>query len=176
VSDRGVERETDHDSEAMIAEILRLLARASEHLEPENSDMKQWIGERFPDPDILDLLQNTTFTTLRVIDAIGRLEPVNGITIAKQYQIPKGTVSKVTRRLIAQKLIVKEALPNNKKESIFQLTPLGKELFQAHQAFDQAMEKGFIRFLRRYDPAELRFLIRVLQDVSEASFLYMAES
>ena len=108
---------------------------------------------------------------LRVLDAVGKLEPVNGITISKQFRIPKGSVSKATRRLIAKKLIKTKSLPNNKKEILYRTTLLGKELFHAHRAFDEQMEKSFVQFLQKYDENELRFLVRVLHDVTEASFL-----
>jgi len=61
---------------------------------------------------------------LHVLDAIGRLEPVNGIIISKQFGIPKGSVSKVTRKLAAKNLIITESIPNNKKEILFRMTAL----------------------------------------------------
>jgi len=171
VSDIPAISSNHDDSGSLIAQILALLSKVSEKLEPENSEMKAWMLENFHDPAIIDLLQDTTVMMLRVLDAIGQLEPVNSVSISRQFRIPKGTVSKTTRRLIAKKLISKTPLPNNKKEFLFQTTPLGWKLFQAHRAFDQQMEKGFVDFLRRYDTVELQFLVRVLQDVAEASFL-----
>jgi DNA-binding MarR family transcriptional regulator len=159
------------DVQPMITEILSLLSKVSEKLEPDNLGMKQWIVQNFNNPKIAQLLQGSTFMMLRVLDAIGKLEPVNGITISKQFRIPKGSVSKATRRLIAKKLIKPESLPNNKKEILYRTTPLGKELFQAHGAFDEQMEKGFVKFLQNYDEDELRFMIRVLREVTEISFL-----
>jgi DNA-binding MarR family transcriptional regulator len=155
----------------LISEILALLSKVTERLEPDSLEMKQWMAQNFHDPVIVEILQDSTLIMLRVLDAIAQLEPVNGITISKRFRIPKGTVSKATRRLIAQKLILKESLPNNKKEILFRLTPLGRELSEAHRAFDRQMESGFIKFLERYDADELGFLVRVLQDVLEASFL-----
>lgn len=154
-----------------ITEIMSLLSKVSEKLEPDNLGMKQWILQNFDNPKIAELLEDSTVMMLRVLDAIGKLEPVNGITISKQFRIPKGSVSKATRRLIAKKLIKTESLPNNKKEILYRTTPLGKELFQAHRAFDEQMEKGFVRFLQNYDEDELRFMVRVLRDVAEVSFL-----
>ncbi len=159
------------DTGPLIAEIMALLSKASERFEPEAAEIKQWMAQNFRSSVIVELLQNTTLTMLRVLDSIGQLEPVNGITISKQSRIPKGTVSKTTRRLIAQKLIGKEALPNNRKEVLFRLTPLGRELFHAHRAFDQQMERGFVQFLEKYGADELRFIVRVLQDILETSFL-----
>ncbi len=74
-----------------------------------------------------------TLVMLHVLDAIGRLEPVNSITISKDTNIPKGTVTKIIPKLISKKFITKESLPNNKKEYLFRITPLGKELFNLHE-------------------------------------------
>ncbi|CAH0119947.1 hypothetical protein PAE9249_02456 [Paenibacillus sp. CECT 9249] len=49
------------------------------------------------------LLKDITVTELHIADAIGRLEPVNGITVSKQSGIPKGTV--ITRRLVFCQLL-----------------------------------------------------------------------
>jgi len=155
----------------MITEILTLLSKVSEKFEPDNLGMKQWMIRNFNNPKIAEHLEDSTIMMLRVLDAIGRLEPVNGITISKQFRIPKGSVSKATRRLIAKKLLKTESLPNNKKEILYRTTPLGKELFQAHRAFDEQMEKSFVQFLQKYDEDELRFLVRVLRDATEISFL-----
>jgi DNA-binding MarR family transcriptional regulator len=159
------------DIEPIISEIMVLLSKISQKFEPGESEMKEWMIKNFNSAVIVETLQESTLMTLRVLDAIGRAEPVNGITVSKQARIPKGSVSKITRRLITKKLITKESLPNNRKEILFRTTPVGREIFLAHQAFDQKMEKGFIRFLKKYDPDELQFIVRVLQNFAEASFL-----
>ena len=158
-------------AEPKIAEIMSLLSKVSKKFAPENLGMKQWMVENFNNPKIAEILQDSTILMLRVLDAIGRLEPVNGITISKEFHIPKGSVSKTTRRLIAKKLIKAEARPNNKKEILYRTTPLGREIFQAHQAFDKQIERGFIQFLERFDTDELQFIVRALQDFMNVSFL-----
>ncbi len=163
--------ETRDETAPLIAHILALLAKISEKFDSEENEEWQWIKQHSHNPLIVEILRDSTMTALRVLDAIGRLEPVNGSTISAQARIPKGTVSKVTRRLIAQKLISRESLPNNKKEILFRLTPLGRELFHVHRAFDEQMERGFRQFLQRYRPDELRLLVAILQDATEASFL-----
>ena len=154
-----------------ITEIMALLSKVSEKFEPENNETKQWMIRHSHNPKVAEILLDSTFTMLRVLDAVGQLEPVNGITVSKQFRIPKGSVSKTTRRLIAKKLIKKESLPNNKKEVLFRLTPLGREIFEVHRAFDQQMERGFVRFLQRYDADQLQLIVRVLQDSTVTSFL-----
>lgn len=167
----GDQSETPDEIARLSADILALLAQVTHRFESQESEGWRWIAQHSANPRVVELLQDFTATALRVLAAIGSLGPVNGITIAAQYRIPKGTVSKVTRRLIAQRLISTESLPNNRKEVLFRLTPLGRELFAVHQAFDEQMERGFIGFLRRYDADELRLLARVLREATEASFL-----
>jgi DNA-binding MarR family transcriptional regulator len=157
--------------EPVITEILSLMSQAAQKLEPDSLGMKQWIIENYNDPKVANLLQDSTFMMLRVLNAIGQLQPVNGISISKQFRIPKGSVSKATRRLIAKKLIKTESLPNNKKEILYRTTPLGQDLFEAHRAFDQQMEKSFVEFLKKYNEAELRFIVRLLRDITEVTFL-----
>ena len=157
--------------EPVIAEIMALLPPVTEQFEPEHARTRQWMVQHCPNPAVVDILEESTVLMLRVVDAIGQLEPVNGITISKHFRIPKGSVSKTTRRLLAKRLIQQESLPNNKKEILFRLTSLGRELFTFHRAFDRQMERGFVRFLQRYTTEELQFLVRVLQDTLEVSFL-----
>ena len=161
-----------HDTAGpIIAEIMGLLSQVARKLEPENAETREWMARHCQNPVIIELLRDLTLMSLRVLDAIGRMEPVNGITISKQFHIPKGSVSKITRRLIGHKLIEKEYLPANKKEVLFRLTPLGRELFDVHRAFDQQMERGLTQFLQRYSQEELQFIVRILQDLTETSFL-----
>jgi DNA-binding MarR family transcriptional regulator len=159
------------ESAPLIADILALLAVATHQVESQQNESWQWLAEKSHDPLLLAALREMTITSLRVIDAIGRLEPVNGIAISTHSGLPKGTVSKVTRRLIAQNLVNGAHRPPNHKEIYFRLTRRGRELFTVHQAFDNQMERGIVRFLQRYQPDELRLLVRVLREASETSFL-----
>jgi DNA-binding MarR family transcriptional regulator len=158
---------------ALSARILALLAKMTERFDSAENEEWRWLIAHSPSPLIVEILQDSTPMTLRMIDAIGRMEPVNGVTISERYRIPKGTVSKITRRLIAQGLISHERLPNNRKELLFRLTPPGRDLFDLHRTFDERMERGFIQFLQRYDAATLRLLADVLRDATEASFLQL---
>src|SRR6186997_772546 len=97
---------TNHaDTGTVIAKIMVLLSKVAEKLGPENNETKKWMAQNSRNPKVAEILQDSTLLMLRVLNAIGQLEPVNGITISKQFRIPKGSVSKTTRRLIAEKLI-----------------------------------------------------------------------
>ena len=159
------------EPDGLISDILALLAKLTVQLESDEHENWRWLAQHSQNPQVVEALRDMTVTAMRVVDAIGRLEPVNGATVSAQSRIPKGTVSKLTRRLTARELIRTEARPNNRKEVLFLLTPLGRDLYQTHRAFDERMERGLRRFLRRYSDSELDLLVRMLREVTETSFL-----
>ena len=154
-------------TEPLIDRINNFIREMGERLTDGDDYEHQWMAQHCENPEAAALLPNLTVGMLHVLDAIGRLEPVNGITISKQFGIPKGSVSKVTRKLAAKNLIVTEAIPNNKKEILFRMTSLGKEIFDVHRAMHIQMEQRMSAFLRRYSADELQFIAKIIQDFGE---------
>jgi DNA-binding MarR family transcriptional regulator len=154
-------------TEPLINRINDLMREMGQRLTDSDDYEHQWMADHCDDPKAAALLPDMTVGMLHVLDAIGRLEPVNGITISKQFGIPKGSVSKVTRKLAAKGLIITETLPNNKKEILFRMTALGKAVFDAHRTMHLEMERRMSDFLRRYSVDELQFIARIIQDFGE---------
>jgi DNA-binding MarR family transcriptional regulator len=163
-------------TDSLIVQINDLIREMAASLADGDDYEHQWMAEHCENAEAAALLPDLTVGMLHVLDAIGRLEPVNGITISKQFSIPKGSVSKVTRKLAAKNLIVTETIPNNKKEILFRMTPLGKAVFDVHRAMHVEMEQRMSKFLHRYNVDELQFIARIIKDFSavrwfnEASF------
>jgi DNA-binding MarR family transcriptional regulator len=162
------------EAEPLIADIIAKLSQVVHSFDAENNESWRWLSDHSANPEAIDALRDMSLMSMRVVDAIGQLQPVNGATISTRFHIPKGTISKVTRRLIAQELVQTESLPHNKKEILFHLTPLGTEVFQLNKAFDALMLKGFTQFFHYYTLDELRFLVRILDDATHTSFLTLA--
>ncbi len=158
-------------TEPLIDQINVLIREMGQNLADEDDHEHRWMVQHCENPDVAALLPEMTVGMLHVLDAIGRLEPVNGITISKQFGIPKGTVSKVTRKLSAKNLIITETIPNNKKEILFRITPLGKQVFDIHRAMHVEMEQRMSAFLRRYSADELKFIARIIHDFGEMRWL-----
>ncbi len=136
----------------------------------ENDEEKKWILQKCKDPILLKHMSSMTGTMLHVLDAIGRLEPVNSILISKDTGIPKGTVSKIIPKLLDKKLIIKEGLPYNKKEFIFHITPLGKEIFILHRALHEQTEAGINLILSHYNSQELSLFNQILRDLCKLTW------
>lgn len=165
-------KEAANDKEPVIQELLGLSAKLIQKWDTDGDDEEiQWMIQHCSNPALKTILKEITVRTLHVLEAIGQLEPVNGITISNEMNIPKGTVSKATRRLIDKQLIKSSPLPNNKKERIFHTTNLGKELFHLHRKLHLEIEKNVTQFLSKYEQSELDFLTRFSQDMLETSWV-----
>ncbi|WP_168119635.1 winged helix DNA-binding protein [Paenibacillus sp. HB172176] len=154
----------------LIHKLIEAGGRLQQHFGNEDDEEKQWLHRHNSNPVLEEILKESTITMLHVIDAIGKLEPTNGASISKAFGIPKGSVSKITKKLVRQKLIQTEHLPHNKKEVLFRLTALGRELFELHRELHKQMNKGIIRFLEQYSEEELLIFLKGFEDTMKASW------
>lgn len=159
--------------EPLIQEVIDSFTKLAHRIQAEDDGEQQWLLAHCTNPVLTVILQDISAMMLHVLDAIGKLGPVNGITISKQFGFPKGTISKVTKKLAAKQLIQTEALPGNKKEIIFRMTPLGQELFHLHARLDQHIEASAIRFMNKYPPEQLRLIASFIQDMNQTSWVQL---
>lgn len=159
------------DKEMLVSQILEHTEQLIKKFSDGDDEEKQWLIKTVDSPVLKSILPNMTVLMLHVLDAIGKYEPVNGITISNKMDIPKGTVSKITRKLIELQLIKRGRLPNNKKEIIFQTTTLGNELFETHKELHTKIEKNMIRFLSQYESHDLNFVTNLLENMLKQSWI-----
>lgn len=160
------------ERELLFQEMMQQVATMQKQFLSEGEDdERRWMMERTSDPNLIAFLKDSTVIMLHVIDAIGKLEPVNGITISKQFGIPRGSVSKITRKLVEQGMLNAELLPDNKKEVLFHLTPLGHHMYILHKQLHLHIERNVQKFLRRYTVEQMRFLVQCMKDTSETSWV-----
>lgn len=150
---------------ALLAEMMRLGGSLAAKFEAQDPDEKQWLRSHCDNEALLPLIDDVPVTGLHVLDAVGRLGRTNGITIAHEFSMPRGTVSKVTRKLADQGLVERFRLPDNDKEVLFRLTGLGEELFRLHRDLHDRMQRGLLEFMERYELDDLRFVRRLLDDL-----------
>jgi len=155
---------TEKRDRNLIGEIEQLLFEAITQRQSDVEAEKQWLLKNCANNSLSEIISDLTVTAFHILDAIGQLQPINSIDITKKAGIPKGTVSKNIKKLMSKELIAKVPLPDNKKESILSLTPLGEELFELHRALHQKFDSEFSAFLEQYDTSELQFLVRFLKD------------
>jgi DNA-binding MarR family transcriptional regulator len=170
-SDRHDKSPSNDNAEIRVLtqEIMRLFSELEKRIRADEE--KQWLKEHCHNPLLLKILDDVTVMMLHVTDAVGELQPVNGITVSKHMEVPKGTVSKIARKLTKMNLTTTETLPNNRKEVLFRLTPLGDELFHLHRSLHQQIDLAVFNFFAKYDSNELHFIIRFLEDALESPWI-----
>lgn len=161
------------NKDQLIVDLIETVNVIQHKFQSEDDEEKQWLIQNSPNPVIAELMKEMTVTMLHVLSAIGKHEPVNGITISKKFGFSKGNVSKITRRLADKQIINFEFIPDNKKEILFRTTSLGREINRLHQALHIQIDKGVNHFLQRYNEDELRFLINVFNETLHTSWIYM---
>ncbi|MNI55972.1 hypothetical protein D3C73_1109540 [compost metagenome] len=160
--------EPDHSGkELQIAQLMQAVAKLQRRLQSDDDEERGWMIRNCDNPAVIEFLKESTVMMLHVIDAVGQLEPVNGASISKEFAIPKGSVSKITRRLLDKGILRTELLPDNKKEVLFRTTPLGQEIYKLHQALHKQMDAGIHLFLERYSENELLFFTQGIEDTAE---------
>ncbi|MGE7925796.1 winged helix DNA-binding protein [Viridibacillus arvi] len=164
------------NKEYLIKEVWETAKDLQYKIQSEDDEEKQWLIQNSTNLVVTELIKEMTVLMLHVLDAIGRLEPVNGITISKQFRISRGSISKITRKLVEKEVIIMETLPDNKKEILFRTTPLGKEICKLHLDLHQQIDSEINRFLQQYTEDELGTTLKVLSDVLNTSWIYPATS
>ncbi|WP_337098816.1 MarR family transcriptional regulator [Paenibacillus sp. YIM B09110] len=165
------EHSEEQNKDALIKALLEVVQNIQTKFLSEEDEERQWLIENSPNPVIAELVKEMTVMMLHVLDAIGKLEPVNGITISKQFGFSKGSISKITRKMADKQIIQFEYLPDNKKEILFRTTPLGKEIYQLHFDMHRQIDIGVNRYLKRYNESELQFLVNALSEALHTSWL-----
>lgn len=157
--------------EPLVREIIASFTKLAQRIQENDDEEHQWLIQHCDTPALIDIIKEMSVTMLHVLDAVGKLEPVNGITISKRFGIPKGSVSKITKKLATLGLIQTESLPGNKKEIIYRTTSLGLELYHLHAQLDGIMEERTFRVMDKYDADQLRFITTFLQDLMQSSWI-----
>ncbi|WP_334074683.1 MULTISPECIES: MarR family transcriptional regulator [Paenibacillus] len=141
--------------------------------------------ERFSETEIVDFqklcqLENIesfalNITAVHVLDCIGRHEPINSTAISEKMELSKASITKITGKLLEERLVTRTQLKDNKKEAYFRLTPAGKEIYRLHLRLHEEEKARFFRFLDQYTEGELRTIQRFLLDYSMELGQRMAE-
>ncbi|WP_342414773.1 winged helix DNA-binding protein [Paenibacillus sp. FSL R10-2782] len=156
----------------LIKDIIGHIAAIQKRFQSEGEDEeKRWMIKNATESIVIQFLKEATVQMLHVLDAIGELEPVNGITISRHFGIPRGSVSKITQRLVKLGIIHAESLSSNKKEVLFRLTPSGEQAFKLHKQLHEHMDENFRIFLSRYNLNQIRFLSELMREVLGTSWV-----
>ncbi|MEK4508252.1 MarR family transcriptional regulator [Paenibacillus sp. FSL K6-2524] len=134
--------------------------------ETDEDQDRLWLTEHISDDRLKRLLPRLSVSSLHVLDVINTHEGIKGADIARDMEITKGAVSKITRKLVDHGLIRKTQLPDNLKEIYFSVTPLGAELAKLHRLFHQEKDQKAMELLTSFDTASLKIVADFLEKLA----------
>ncbi|MGH3319774.1 MAG: MarR family winged helix-turn-helix transcriptional regulator [Streptosporangiaceae bacterium] len=148
-----------------IRQIEDLVGQVTSRFAAEDDAEQQWLVDQCS-PEAARLVSRLSVHALHLLDAIPVEGSVNIVGLSRATGVPKGTVSKTVHRLIADGLVARHRLPDNRKEVHLRLTRTGAEIRQAHRSLHEQMGHELDTFLDRYSAAELAVVTRVLEDLN----------
>lgn len=147
-----------------IRHIEELIVQVTNRFAAEDDAEQRWLVDQCS-PEAAGVVPRVSVAALHLLDAIPAEGSVNIVGLSRATGVPKGTVSKVVRRLVTEGAVARHRLPDNRKEVHLRLTALGAEIQRAHRSLHEQMGHGLHAFLDRYSAAELAVVTRVLDDL-----------
>lgn len=157
-------------NEVIVEDIKQLVNQLSHSNSPSDDKEIKWLLENCNNITLKNIIPSLTVLMLHVLEAIKISGPVNCARISEKTTIPKGTVSKVAKKLINHELITMSLLENNKKERLYGTTEIGAELAILHDKLHKNIEGEFSEFLNKYQTSELELFSKMLNDFKEFYF------
>ena len=97
-------------------------------------------------------LHGYNYSEIHTIAAIGDLAEPNVTQIANYMNVTRGAISKITKKLLEQKVIEAYQLEDNKQKIFFRLTKAGQFLYDEHAKRHNLWLKRDSAFIKQFDP------------------------
>lgn len=153
---------------SLISEINDLVGAVGDKFDAdEDGDAERdFIAQRCP-PRLETAVRSLPTLSMHLLAGVAD-GPVSLVGLAARSGQLKGTVSKHVQRLVEAGLVVRSAIPGNRKEIELNLTADGELVADAHRQLHEEMAAGLRDFLMRYPNSELEVLAKVLRDLMVA--------
>lgn len=96
-------------------------------------------------------LHGYNYSEIHTIAAIGDLSEPNVTGIANYMNVTRGAISKITKKLLKQKMIEAYQIDGNKQKIFFKLTEDGQFLYEEHKKRHNLWIKRDEAFVKRFD-------------------------
>lgn len=108
-------------------------------------------------------LHGYNYSEIHTIAAIGDLAEPNVTQIANYMNVTKGAISKITKKLLEQKVIEAYQLDGNKQKIFFRLTESGQFLYDEHAKRHNLWLKRDSAFIKQFDPETVEQVERFMK-------------
>ena len=124
-------------------------------------------------------LHGYNYSEIHTIAAIGDLAEPNVTQIADYMNVTRGAISKITKKLLEQKVIEAYRLEGNKQKIFFRLTESGQFLYDEHAKRHDLWLKRDSAFIKQFDSGTVEQVERSMKafnDYLEAQIMELGEN
>lgn len=128
------------------------------------------MGHFLEKQDMLNMLTENAnlhgygYSEIHCIKAIKELDHPNVTEISKRLNMTRGSISKITKKLIKKGLIEGYQLPDNRQKIFFRLTEAGLPLYEEHEKRHEKWERRDLIFLHKFSKDQLEQFAEFMTD------------
>ncbi|WEA41251.1 winged helix DNA-binding protein [Lysinibacillus fusiformis] len=108
------------------------------------------------------MLNDFGYSEIHTITAIGDLKEPNVTLIAKELNMTRGAISKITKKLVGKKLIETYMIPDNKQKVFFKLTEEGEVLYLEHDKRHKEWEERDLNFFSQFSNNQIELISKFM--------------
>lgn len=114
-----------------------------------------------------NFLTEYTFIEVHCIEQIEKIEDPNVTKLSKTFNMTRGAISKIIKKLIEKDAVEIYQKPENKKEIYYKLTEIGMSIYLDHEEMHKARIERDCIFFSKLSEDEKNIFINVLNKVYE---------
>lgn len=124
-------------------------------------------------------LHGYNYSEIHTIAAIGDLAEPNVTLIADYMNVTRGAISKITKKLLEQKVIEAYRLEGNKQKIFFRLTESGQFVYDEHAKRHNLWLKRDSAFIKQFDSEtveQVERFMKAFNDYLETQIMELGET
>ena len=124
-------------------------------------------------------LHGYNYSEIHTIAAIGDLADPNVTQIADYINVTRGAISRITKKLLEQKVIEAYRLEGNKQKIFFRLTESGQFLYDEHTKRHNLWLKRDSAFIKQFDSEtveQVERFMKAFNDYLETQIMKLGEN
>ncbi|MDQ0177206.1 MarR family transcriptional regulator [Bacillus chungangensis] len=112
------------------------------------------------------IAQEWTLTQLHIVAVMKAEKMANNRMLAEKLDLTRAAITKATKKLLKQEIMIEKELKDNKKEIYYTLTESGERLALLHEQLHEKAKQKYIDILQEFSDEELAVINRFLKSIA----------
>lgn len=127
---------------------------------------KKRVADKHFDEEGNVITQEWTLTQLHIVAIMKDEKFANNRMLAEKLDLTKAAITKATKKLLKQEIMIEKELKDNKKEIYYALTESGERLALLHEQLHEKAKQKYIDILQEFSDEELAVINRFLKSIT----------